>query len=332
MIVGCNTDPAWFSDDLAAHARNLKAAGFSMARFPLVYSDSTNIYREFCLALNHEQIEPLPVFVRESTSGAGISEVSIRWWAELLPWATHWQIGNEADHKSPSSWTMDEGRFSALLRHARAAMPYAYLIAGAMVSGNPEYLDGCDLGPVDAIAIHGYGQRPDGYRGVTWGFGWLHDLYARYERFGKPIWGTEYGGTVDVGSGQFKTEGIFDDQADRANYYGRYIETFAQAGGAACFPFKFEDNGVPGYGIQGTPALTTVSEQIAKLATNIPIPIPGGTVNYTIDSETRTEINRLGWTPASDYVPEAGGGHVFCEEGIVYYLNGSGKFASVPFA
>ena len=75
---------------------------------------------------------------------------------------------------------------------------------------------------------------------------------------------------MDISSDQFKTEGIFDGQEDRANYYGRYIETFARAGGAACFPFKFEDNGVPGYGIEGTPALAAVSEQIRGLTPEVP--------------------------------------------------------------
>lgn len=52
---------------------------------------------------------------------------------------------------------------------------------------------------------------------------------------------------------------------------------------------------------------------------------------YVIDSATRQAIAARGWTPASDYVVEAGGGHVFCEQGICYYLNGPALFKFVNF-
>ena len=274
MIAGLNCDPRNFGD-YDALARDLRDAGATMARFPLVDAADPRIYGAFCDALLVLGLQPLPVYARESKLAGEDHAGSIGWWSGYLSNVTHWQIGNEADHVSPSSWTMPESEFSQLLQTARKMLhPGCFIVAGAMVSGNPAYLDGVDLGPVDAIAIHGYGQRPDGYRGPGWGFGWLSDLYRNYERFGKPVWGTEYGGTVDIGSGQFKTEGIFDDDTDRADYYGRYLQTFARAGGAACFPFKYEDEGVPGYGMRGTPTLAAVSEQIRRLTPEIPIPPP----------------------------------------------------------
>src|SRR3990167_5095500 len=181
MIIGINTDPQHFSDDLAGHARNLKAAGFSMCRFPLV-DGREQLAHDFCGALKDNEIEPLPVIVRESTQPGGlVSEYVVLHWCAALDDVQHWQIGNEADHTSPSSWTLGEDRFSMLLRNAREALGSGrYLIAGGMVSGNPAYLDGVDLGPVDALAIHGYGQRPDGYKDKDWGFGWLREFCALY--------------------------------------------------------------------------------------------------------------------------------------------------------
>lgn len=260
MIVGCNTDPAHFSDDLGAHARNLKAAGFTMVRFPLVYT-RVALAMEFCLAVKHESLEPLPVFARESTPAGNTSVENIRWWYDHLP-TSHWQIGNEADHLSGSSWTLPEDRFSTLLRNAREALPNAYLIAGGMVSGNPAYLDGVDLSPVDAISVHPYGQRVNHFPQAGWGFGEFSDLVKRYKRFGKPIWITECGGPIQD----------FRSQEERATYYGKLVEVADWVGCAAVLPFKYEDAGVPGFGIEGTPALAAVSEQIQRLGTISPPP------------------------------------------------------------
>ena len=264
MIAGLNTDPQHFADDLGAHARNLKAAGFTMVRFPLVWGDDQGALAvRFCGALWDAGLDPLPVLVRESTSRGIAREINIRWWGNILPGVTHWQIGNEADHHSPSSWTLTEAEFSTLLRHAREALPHAYLIAGGMVSGQPDYLDGVDLSPVDAIAVHPYGQRPNGWPDKSWGFGWAAELLSRYTRFLKPIWVTEYGGPLaDFGG----------DSAKRGRYYGAMTETCASFGPniGAAFPFKYEDAGVPGFGIEGTPALAAASAAIATL-TNSPL-------------------------------------------------------------
>ena len=220
-----------------------------MARFPLRDTE-WGLARDFCAALVACGMEPLPVLARES-----FAKPDTQWRRQIEEWAIwlggirHWQVGNEPDHKSPSSWTMTEPGFSDLLRQARAALPDAYLIAGGMVSGNPDYLIDVDLSSVDAISIHPYGQRPIDWPDKTWGFGWAADLLDRYKGFGKPLWVTEYGGPAED----------FSSAALRASYYGHMTRTISLQC-AAAFPFKYEDAGVPGFGIEGTLALDAVSK------------------------------------------------------------------------
>lgn len=229
-----------------------------MVRFRLV-SSSRGIARLFCQAVERAGMDPLPIFARESfplpeTNWIGQIEA----WKVGLPDIRYWQIGNEADQESASSWTLPEAEFSELLAAGRHALGVSkFLIAGGMVSGQPGYLDGVDLGPVDAIAVHPYGQRPSHlFPRADWGFGTLTQLLARYRRFRKPLWITEYGAPVV----QFQTA------SERGEYYGRMIATSAELECAAILPFKWEDAGVPGFGITGTPAAAAVSDAIRALA------------------------------------------------------------------
>lgn len=64
-----------------------------------------------------------------------------------------WQLGNEADHVSPSSWTMTQAELGQLLRAGRNVLgPDAYIVGAGMVSGNPGWAAGVNWGPVSAIA------------------------------------------------------------------------------------------------------------------------------------------------------------------------------------
>lgn len=99
--------------------------------------------------------------------------------------ADSWQIGNEPDHVSPSSWTMSYADLNRLLNTARGALgPSAYLVGPGLVSGQPDWLRGVDLRPLDAIACHPYAKDP--------GTAPLRDLLNRYLAYGKTLWATEF--------------------------------------------------------------------------------------------------------------------------------------------
>lgn len=132
-------------------------------------------------------------------------------------------------------------------RRWRSWLPATTLVCSGMVSGHPEYLDGVDLSVFDAIAVHPYGRHPAGW--AEWGFGPVKELIDQYKRFWKPIWITEFGAPPKDFTG---------GQGTRADYYGRMTKECAELY-AACFPFKYEDQGVPGFGMVGTPALAAVS-------------------------------------------------------------------------
>lgn len=96
-----------------------------------------------------------------------------------------YQIGNESDHVSPSSWTMAPDDLSMLLRTARNVLGSAAHIVGAgMADGQPNWARMVDWGPCNAIACHPYAKDP-----YSPALNWLLD---GYKAIGKPLWVTEY--------------------------------------------------------------------------------------------------------------------------------------------
>jgi hypothetical protein len=100
-----------------------------------------------------------------------------------------WQIGNEPDLESPSSWSMTVEDLVALGHVARAYLPGRTIIAAGLASGQPSYLTGQDISWCDAIAVHPYlkdmtpdNDLPD-----------VDELVAAYQQLGKPVWITEWG-------------------------------------------------------------------------------------------------------------------------------------------
>lgn len=314
-ILGINTDPARYLDDLAGHVAELKAAGYTMARFPL-RSDGNGpaIAQAFCAALRGCDVTPLPVYANESRLRGNASQYTqIDFWGRALPCTQFWQIGNESDHRSPSSWTMQADDFSRLLRDARDTLPdTVFLIAGGMVSGHPEYLDTVDLSHVDAIAVHPYAKGPEAAAG----------LIREYQRFSKPIWVTEFGATL----ADMPHASPEERWECRRDYYSGMVRALAPLC-EAVIPFCWHD--YAGFGIGGT----TVADGIrVALAEPVVPPSNGGMMDqYTIDDETRGQITNLGWTPASDYVVTGGGGYVLCSQGILWYLNGPALYRHSPF-
>lgn len=123
------------------------------------------------------------------------------------------QLGNEWDHVSDSSWTLDIQTLNRLLKafyDSRESNNRKYLlILGGAVSGNPDALKGIELKYVDAIAVHPYGKSPSNnwpYPG--WYFGFYEPLIELYRNYGKPVWITEVGwSSLEPGSSEeFKAE------------------------------------------------------------------------------------------------------------------------------
>lgn len=96
-----------------------------------------------------------------------------------------WQVGNESDHVSDSSWTMKPADLNRLLVVARSILgSTAYIVGPGLVSGQPSWAAQIDWGAVSAIALHPYAKWP--------GTPELSNLISGYAVIGKPLWVTEY--------------------------------------------------------------------------------------------------------------------------------------------
>lgn len=100
-----------------------------------------------------------------------------------------WQVGNEADHVSPSSWTMSQDDLSMLLRVARFQLgPDVFIVGAGMADGQPSWADSVDWSPVNAFGVHPYAKDPN----TAQPYEPIDELFDGYARQGKPLWVTEY--------------------------------------------------------------------------------------------------------------------------------------------
>jgi predicted chitinase len=68
-----------------------------------------------------------------------------------------WQVGNEPDLVSESSWTMTQAELVALGRLVRDVFPRpTHLVVGGLGSGQPDWLKGVDLSWADSLGLHLY--------------------------------------------------------------------------------------------------------------------------------------------------------------------------------
>lgn len=110
-----------------------------------------------------------------------ITEFRDRYWGLV----DAWQLANEPDHVSPSSWTMDPEMLSMLLRMGRDVLGWdAYIVGAGLASGQPSWAWDVEWGPCSAIACHPYAKDP-GSPELDW-------MLGEYSAIGKPLWVTEY--------------------------------------------------------------------------------------------------------------------------------------------
>ena len=203
-------------------------------RFPL-WDNELDFYIEYSkelLALGMQ-----PIYVMDSRTWKDWPDTS-DW--RLLP-GRFFQMGNEPDIVSPSSFTQPSESFSADLTWAREWLgKKKYIIAGGLASGNPSFLDGVSLKPVNAIAIHPYGQRSSqDFPSQGWGVGDVWDLTAAYKRFKKPIWITEFGGPIAE----------FASREQRSEYVSQMLDHFNREHLVAGIYFCYSDDMAEGFGL-----------------------------------------------------------------------------------
>jgi hypothetical protein len=243
---------------------------------------------------------PLGIIANESfEAGLGSYAALAHWIAETYGnWFWGLQVGNEWDHRSPSSWTLSEAELDALLwtfwniRIARGG--HWKLVLGGSVSGDPENrMDEPDLEAVDYIAVHPYGQRPseDWNPGRPWGFGNVTDLIERYHLVapGKCVLVTEYGlPTQDFGD--VVSADYHADMAAALEAYGRSRAWFA-----GYVPFAAADYMVDGYGFLDQSG--KLKKQGHAFATMMKVLYPKGIVG---DKEMPTFTFILGFKAKAD--------------------------------
>ncbi len=139
------------------------------------------------------------------------------------------ECGNELD-----LWGLPPEKGAHLVREA--FLPLAnhgiVTVMGGVAGPNwPEWLEkACNLslGSYDAVALHPYGKRPNGFKDETWGFGYLDDaVYTASTTAGDaPVYLTEWGVKVGDAGGP-------DGQAE---YLTKGAATLAAVGARVC-PF-----------------------------------------------------------------------------------------------
>lgn len=175
---------------------------------------------------------------------------------QLRPYC--WQIGNEPDLRSPASWTLTPVEYAALAQDCaggiRGVQPAALLISAGLAGRDARWLARCGPLPLDGVAVHPYGQRPEWtWLPPPWRVGTVDRWLERYRRYGKPLWITEFG----TNDGRI--------QADYVPALYRKLAVRSDVG-AACV-FCYSDAMVPGFGLvdqRGRPK--PVYERLAALA------------------------------------------------------------------
>lgn len=170
----------------------LRTMGFRWVR--LVSRWGVDSYAEACQKLG---MRVLAVIAAESNG-----------W--IIGHADAYEIGNEPDIASPSSWTMTQADYGNFARQmagqVRAKNPGALVLSAGLASGAPDWLLGCGALPFNALAVHPYGRRPGNWPDASWGFGDMSTLIDAYRGYNLPVWVTEVGLNSDEVGEAFQAE------------------------------------------------------------------------------------------------------------------------------
>lgn len=173
-----------------------------------------------------------------------------------------WEVGNEADLESESSWSLSQADLTTLGQTARAALPGRRLVLGGLASGQPSWLDGADLGWCDSIGLHPYLKDATPGNDVPD----VNELVTVYAAYGKPLWITEWGWWGD-------------DEERGAAEVGDMTAWAAGTGSVETFLyFCVDDAMVAPFGLyraDGTPKPAAEAFKVAAIsATALPAPVP----------------------------------------------------------
>jgi hypothetical protein len=299
-----------------------------LARFvPLLEQDLTR----YLLDLVANEIEPVAVLAKESFGlgadldwglvASALKEYRHRYGSLV----TYWQVGNEWDMESESSWTMHSSDLVELGHRARKAFgSEAYLIVGGAADGAPgdepeERLSELDLTWADAVAIHTYGQgvpgwtRDDGMSVLPFSpYGWkstvrgLIDGY-KAEAPNHDLWITEHG---------FRWDELGEGLA--AQYAEAYLSYLVHRcpDVYAFTQFALTDAQVPGFGLYTSEghahhAAANFSRYAALARAKdpvvpVPVPVPPMTVDEAIDAAYRDLFLAGGAAAEAVYGPDLG--------------------------
>lgn len=147
------------------------------------------------------------------------------------------QCGNEPDLVSPSSWTMSQQEVGDLGKLARRFFPRPMpLVCAGLASGHPEWLQGVDLSPFDALAFHPY-LKDAANPGDLEDLQDVDTLIPDYAAYGLPLLVTEWG--------------WWDDAEPRASEEVRDMTRWAAQTGdlEVFFYFCAADSMVPPFGL-----------------------------------------------------------------------------------
>lgn len=328
---GENFDPTHFPvAEYAALAERSWSDGVRIVRLVLRVDQPERA--EFCRTFKDRGITVLGVLDRDSI-GADPND----WWERMddihelyRQVVSILQPLNEPDGADDSSFAMPLNVVNGGLHTARSLWSDSLIAAPGLTNTKPWYAEGLQWDLCDYTSAHLYGRHvappPPGANT----YGHPEEIIERYHALsGLPVLVSEWGYTVaDLG---------LNETIRQTRLMADYLAEHADV--AHAIHFCVDDLMVPGFGAydegkllpQGAALYDSfwrhAAEPVTRPANGGAVPAPA----YTIDSQTRAEIARLGWTPASDYVVEGGGGKVFCLEGIVYYLNGPAEFRHLNF-
>lgn len=254
----------------------------------------------------------LKVYAKESSAGFNSDREALAYYRDLYArFLGAWEVGNEPDLRSDSSWTMSPKEFSRLGWDARSMMEDQILVTGGAASGWSGYLEQADIRWANGVGVHPYAKdmsvrrarvarRPVSPGGLLRANDLpdIEPLIQDYRRFGLPVWVTEWGwwGGDDRAESEVYDVVSWAAQTDLIERY---------------FHFCLDDGMVPPFGLCDAsgnlkPAGQGFLRALQDYQPIQPAPQPTPQPAYQPDPATgwvgpglQSELDRLGWTATS---------------------------------